>query len=164
MYRCKSLSIVLSPLNINFNFAILQKHLFANTFRNRIHSLKTGERNIKDRTEHRSLLEKASIHLNIKEMSDWYKISQKDLRSLGNGLSKKYHNSPSRLLAEVYPEHDWLPWKFDKCPQKYWDNVNNKRKFLDWAGKQLNVKEMGDWYKVTFKVMNKEISIEISRI
>jgi hypothetical protein len=70
----------------------------------------------------------------------------------GQSLVLKYNGSPSLLLAAVYPEHDWLPWKFDKCPQKYWDNVNNKRKFMDWAATQLNVKEMNDWYSVSLKV------------
>ena len=49
---------------------------------------------------------------------------------------------------EVYPEYDWLPWKFEKCPKKYWHDVKNERKFMDWAGKELNVKEMSDWYNL----------------
>jgi hypothetical protein len=32
-----------------------------------------------------------------------------------------------------------------------WDS-NIQRKFMDWAAKQLEVKEMSDWYKVTNKV------------
>ena len=52
------------------------------------------------------------------------------------------------VLLEAYPEYDWLPWKFEKLPKYYWNNKNNVRKFMDWAGKELNVKEMSDWYKV----------------
>ena len=52
------------------------------------------------------------------------------------------------VLLEAYPEYDWLPWKFEKLPKYYWNNINNVRKFMDWAGKELNVKEMSDWYKV----------------
>jgi hypothetical protein len=55
---------------------------------------------------------------------------------------------PHELLSAVYPEQEWLPWKFDWISQTYWEDINNQRKFLEWAGKQLNIKEMSDWYKV----------------
>ena len=68
-------------------------------------------------------------------------------------LQKKYNNSPINLLSSVYPEYEWLPWKFEKSPNHFWEDVNNKRKFMDWAGKQLNIKDMSDWYKVSVKVL-----------
>jgi hypothetical protein len=30
--------------------------------------------------------------------------------------------------------------------------MKNQRKFMEWAGKQFNVKEMSDWYKITSNV------------
>jgi hypothetical protein len=57
-----------------------------------------------------------------------------------------------QLLSEIFPNYNWLPWKFQKCPKGYWDNVKNQRKFLDWASNELKVKEMSDWYKVSTKV------------
>jgi hypothetical protein len=30
--------------------------------------------------------------------------------------------------------------------------MKNQRKFMDWAGNQLNIKEMSDWYNITTKV------------
>jgi hypothetical protein len=54
----------------------------------------------------------------------------------------------------VYPGYDWLPWEFGRCPQNYWDEMKNQRKFMDWAGKQLKIKEMSDWYEVGIKVIN----------
>jgi hypothetical protein len=56
------------------------------------------------------------------------------------------------LLSGVYPEFDWLPWKFEKTPKNFWVDMKNQRKFLDWAGKQLGIKEMSDWYKISSKV------------
>jgi hypothetical protein len=52
----------------------------------------------------------------------------------------------------MYPDRDWLPWKFDDRPLNFWDDVKKQRKFMDWAAVQLNIKEMSDWYKVTQKV------------
>jgi hypothetical protein len=72
----------------------------------------------------------------------------------GTGLLGKYNGSPSHLISGVYSEYAWLPWKFDKCPRNFWGEVKNQRNFMDWAGKQLNVKDMSDWYKVSKKVVS----------
>jgi hypothetical protein len=52
----------------------------------------------------------------------------------------------------VYPEYEWLPWKFKICPKNYWEDVNNQRRFMEWSARQLNIKEMSDWYNVSLKV------------
>ena len=57
-----------------------------------------------------------------------------------------------RLLSNVFPNYEWLPWKFIKSTHNYWENIENQRKFMEWAGKQLGYKEMDDWYKMTGKV------------
>jgi hypothetical protein len=67
-------------------------------------------------------------------------------------LLDKYKGSPLLLLSSVYPEYGWLPWKFASLPRKFWGDVKNQRKFIDWAAKELNVKEINDWYKITAKV------------
>jgi hypothetical protein len=67
-------------------------------------------------------------------------------------LNCKYSGSPSLLLATVYPEYDWLPWKFYKLPKNYWQDIKNKRKFVEWVGKQWEIKDMSDWYKKTYTV------------
>jgi hypothetical protein len=56
------------------------------------------------------------------------------------------------MLSTVYPEYEWLPWKFRKSPQNYWNDLKNQQKFMDWAGKQLKVNEMSDWYKISYLV------------
>ena len=65
-------------------------------------------------------------------------------------------------MSVVYPEYDWLPWRFVKCTQQFWGDVKNQRKFMDWAGKELNVQDMSDWYKVTTEVnfiLNSQVEI-----
>lgn len=56
------------------------------------------------------------------------------------------------LLLNVYPEHNWEPWRFSKTPNAYFKDLKNQRKFLDWAGKQLKLKNTSDWYNVSLKV------------
>lgn len=66
------------------------------------------------------------------------------------------------MLSTVYPEHNWLPWKFERANVGLWNDVKNQRKFLDWVSPQLNVKDLGDWYKVGEKVCFKRNFVEIS--
>jgi hypothetical protein len=56
------------------------------------------------------------------------------------------------MLSSMFPQYEWLPWKFTHCPPNFWNNVDNQKKFIEWAGKQLNCNEMSDWYKVSQKV------------
>jgi hypothetical protein len=67
-------------------------------------------------------------------------------------LKKKFNSSPSILLANVYPDYNWLPWKFNTYPKTFWDDVKNQRKFMEWAANELKIKGMSNWYDVTFKV------------
>ncbi len=56
------------------------------------------------------------------------------------------------MLSTIFPDYNWLPWKFNRAPQLFWNDVNNQKKFVKWAENELNIKEMGDWYKVTRRV------------
>ena len=55
----------------------------------------------------------------------------------------------------MYPQYNWSADKFAHF--RGWDDVQSHREFLNWAGKQLKIKEMSDWYKVTQKVKKGEI-------
>jgi hypothetical protein len=78
----------------------------------------------------------------------------KDIHGIGGAglLNYKYNGSLVSALHDLFPTYDWLPWKFVKCPQEFWDDKKNQRKFLDWAATQLDIKDMSDWYRVTQKV------------
>ena len=78
--------------------------------------------------------------------------NSKDLVTHGAGQLLQRYKHRHILLSTFFPEQEWLPWKFDKCPSNFWENVNNQRKFLDWAGKELKINEMSDWYNVSYRV------------
>ena len=75
----------------------------------------------------------------------------------GSQLFSVIGPSISVILSKLYPEYNWLPWKFENGPKNFWGDVKNQRKFMEWAGKELKIKEMSDWYNVTIHVINKPL-------
>jgi hypothetical protein len=106
--------------------------------------------------------------LNIKSWEDWYKVKASDVQEKGGAslLTTYHNNSLSKSLAavsfykryqkiryvrityEIYPEHPWLIWKFEKVPQGFWDNIEHQRDFLKWMEKERNIQTPEDWYKI----------------
>jgi hypothetical protein len=85
----------------------------------------------------------------------------------GSALVEQYKQSLLLLLSGVFPGYEWVPWRFEKCASGVWHDERNQRNFMEWAGKELKIKEMSDWYKVTNQVtcyhkincLNKRISL-----
>ena len=70
-------------------------------------------------------------------------------------LDSFYNGSPSQALQAVYPEHEWLPWKFSNSPKGFWKKKENQKKFFDWLGKELGYKTLDDWYNITTSTIDK---------
>lgn len=66
-----------------------------------------------------------------------------------------YNSSFTKVLSTLYPDFNWVTWKFDNCPRNYWVDKKNQRDFMDWASEQLNIKDMSDWYNKTIQVLEK---------
>ena len=81
-------------------------------------------------------------------MESLYKISKKDIyTNYGSRLYTKY--KPYKLLKSVYPEYEWLFWKFVCSPMNSWDNKENQLQYIDWLGEHLGYTTKEDWYKIT---------------
>lgn len=65
-------------------------------------------------------------------MEDMYHLTQPIIsENYGRGLSAHIINgSPIQLLQLLYPDYDWLFWKFVSAPNNAWDSVENQRKYL----------------------------------
>ena len=66
-------------------------------------------------------------------MKDLYKYG-------GRALLRKYNDLLPAMFAAIYPEMEYKP-----------RSATNPREFLDWAAKQLQIKDLNDWYNVTKK-------------
>ena len=69
-------------------------------------------------------------------MDDWYKISTKDIfNNNGRGLLKYYNLSCIKLVTSMYPDYNWIVWKFNFVTNNYWQNKENQKKYIEWLGK-----------------------------
>lgn len=55
------------------------------------------------------------------------------------------------LIVDVFPEHKWVPWKFNRVPLRYWNAQANKLAYVEWLFKELGFKDMRDWYSLTYE-------------
>lgn len=90
-------------------------------------------------------------YYNCREMEDWYNITAEDIyKQGGQSLLVLYEDSVSRLLADIYPQHNWMVWKF-KDISDHWERRKNHKLFFDWLGDQLGYKSIDEWYNLTWK-------------
>ena len=116
--------------------------------------------------------------LNIKDMSNWYKVSSKvteniklktyifqDVRNFEGGYSilSRYNNSIYQILSTVYPNYNWKPSEYSRFPIHHWEDVSNQREFMDSIYKELDLKDMNDWYNVTTNVSHYSYTIILNR-
>jgi hypothetical protein len=55
-------------------------------------------------------------------------------------------------MSTVYPDYQWIPWKFKQTPKFFWHNTENCEKFIEWSEPFLNIKHKDDWQYVTHAV------------
>jgi hypothetical protein len=54
-----------------------------------------------------------------------------------------------RAVLDVFPEYDWIPWKFRNISRGFFDDVIHQRQYFDWLSEQLQFQSMEEWYDVT---------------
>jgi hypothetical protein len=87
----------------------------------------------------------------------WYSVSATTVkRHGGSGLLRRYYNgSHIAALKSVFPEHNWLDWRFESVPRSWWNDISHQRQFFDWLGKEvLKIERMDEWYT---KISAKEL-------
>ena len=95
--------------------------------------------------------------LKFTTLDNFYNITLETIKKYGGIalLDNLYHNSLIQAFEDVYPNHNWLEWKFSQnIPLNYWNNRTNQLKFLNELGKQLEFNQMNDWYNITVKDIN----------
>ena len=66
-------------------------------------------------------------------MEDFYKIKKDTFKNnFGGGLLTSNNQSPTKILFSVYPNYNWLEWKFHCTPRGYWSDKRNQKKYMEW--------------------------------
>jgi hypothetical protein len=61
-----------------------------------------------------------------------------------------YGGSPLRLLKVIYPNHQWVPWRFPRVDMGFWTDTKTHRPYLEWILKELGLSHSAeDMLKVT---------------
>eukprot|EP01122_Echinamoeba_exundans_P010752 TRINITY_DN408_c0_g1_i1.p1 TRINITY_DN408_c0_g1~~TRINITY_DN408_c0_g1_i1.p1 ORF type:complete len:476 (-),score=30.93 TRINITY_DN408_c0_g1_i1:389-1816(-) len=86
----------------------------------------------------RTELERIGTAVGIKSMEDWYLIEYRQFVHHGaKAILRMYEDSPYKLLSKVYPEHEWLPWRFKVAPHGFWPDIKNQRVFMEYLLKNI---------------------------
>lgn len=108
-----------------------------------------------DVVKHRALFDTIAERLGINYLEDWYKVHTRQVLKAGaNSVLPRYYNhSLLKALRTVYPDHEWLEWRFPRVSAGFWDNIQHQRKYMDWVAKHRLGFEPTDyqkWYRIMY--------------
>lgn len=101
------------------------------------------------RRNRRRYLKWLGQELGFRRANEWYRVTREDIyQHYGNTPLKMFAGSPYRLLKDAFPRYDWQEWMFARVPDEFWNSPANRRRYMDWLGKQLGCSQPEDWYQV----------------
>lgn len=86
----------------------------------------------------------------LKAPSDWRGVSLSSLVAptfRGDGFLRFYGNSLRSAIEDIFPDHIWNSWDF--VGASFWEYSKNRSSFVTWAGSQLGLGSLEDWYRVS---------------
>jgi hypothetical protein len=91
--------------------------------------------------------------LNYTKKEDFYNLTNQIISdNYGGGLLMKYNGSPFLFLKKIFPEYNWLGWKFQTTPYHFW-NSETEKQYVNWLGEKCGYKNIDDWYKISRKIL-----------
>jgi hypothetical protein len=107
----------------------------------------------------REALEKyGRTHFGVKQLDDWYNVNSAEIRTMCSFIGEYYNGSLYNTLKTLYPHHKWDMLRFLKVPHRYWKEQSAKREGMDRCGRELGVKELDDWYRVSTADVHNHLS------
>jgi len=84
------------------------------------------------------------------DFSAYYNLTIKDFVAHGGrSLIIRFNNRPSALLRAVFPEYDWLPWRFKYTPARSYEDPVVMKKAIAFVERELKLREVSEWHRVT---------------
>lgn len=111
-----------------------------------------------DLSNQRAFLEELALTLGFHDKEEkgkewyekWYAVSAEEVvRHGGQGLLSDYYGrSMYNLLRAVFPEHEWLPWRFPVLPKLIWKEETVVEKAVRFVENELHLRGGNDWKRV----------------
>lgn len=87
--------------------------------------------------------------LGYEHPDDWYNVKASDFRhNHGGELLKSRRGSAAAAVIDLIRRRRWHEWKFTRVPPGFWDHVENRRRYVEWLGRQLGYRHAKDWRHV----------------
>jgi hypothetical protein len=84
--------------------------------------------------------------LGIRAPEDWYAVTQHEFNANAGTQFLKLYNGVSFEAVRAYiPSYPWKEWLFSRVPFHFWDQPENRRRYMRWLGKQLGFRKPADW-------------------
>ena len=88
--------------------------------------------------------------LNLNSLEDWKNVTYKTIQNYGGRSALSHtHNNLKNLLIECFPNY---PFQFTSTnerninkPMKFWNNYENRKKFVDKKFSELSLTSLDDW-------------------
>jgi hypothetical protein len=100
----------------------------------------------------RAVLESVGAQIGVKkgDLSSWYKVNSKTLWKFGlSRLLSLYSNSISTMLKKVYPEYDWIPWKFKNRRATSHRDPEMVEQALKYIESECGIIKPEQWYSIS---------------
>ncbi len=106
-----------------------------------------------DPIQQRQLLEEYSQIFHLLTIEDWYRIKPSTIETqldIPNLFSRDPQNPHSLLitLQTLYPEHNWLLFRFSTIPLSFYSkDINNQRQLFQQISDELGITNLDGWYE-----------------
>lgn len=98
----------------------------------------------------------ASIGVVGDDLSPWYQVRTAELRrKQASGVLRLYKDSIYEMLRSVYPQYQWVPWKFHQMPRQIFKDDGILQDALRHVEVELRVTEPEDWYRISLPQLEK---------
>ncbi len=103
-------------------------------------------------------MEKIGIDLGLSgaDFSEWYKISKREIYSKGGTtlLNNYYGDNLWKMLSTVFPEFDFIPWKFKNASKSLLRKPEIIFKAIKSIENKLEIKNPMEWNRISSEKIN----------
>ncbi|MFA9480132.1 hypothetical protein ACERK3_17815 [Phycisphaerales bacterium AB-hyl4] len=89
--------------------------------------------------------------LGYRKPEHWYQLRRRHFLEFDGAAMLRVipGGSPHDAIRELFPDREWLEWMFVRVPNGYWELWDNRKRYLDWLGKEQGFRRKNDWYNLT---------------